>query len=157
MVRELKKVEPFNSIVIVSKIAGFKILKMGFLAQNQKRPSRFCLRSCILIKIIQGNQKKLGADGGRHPFGPWREIHILADSEKKNFAISKISFLVNQYSTIPYWSTIEKNFAPQTHGAVEHFVYVAQTPIFSLETRHSCRDPGLGPRAKLYMAVSTYG
>ena len=83
MVRELKKVEPFNSIVIVSKIAGFKILKMGFLAQNQKRPSRFCLRSCILIKIIQGNQKKLGADGGRHPFGPWREIHILADSEKK--------------------------------------------------------------------------
>ena len=79
------------------------------------------LRSCILIQKIQGNQKQLRAGMGRHPFGPWREIHILADSDKKKFAISKISFLVNQYSTIPYWSTIEKFFAPQTHGAVEHF------------------------------------
>ena len=97
------------------------------------------------------------ANEGRHPFGPQQEIYILADYDNKKYAISKISFPVNQYSAISYWSTIEKFFAPQTHGAVEHFVYVAQTPIFSLETRHSCRDPGLGPRAKLYMAGSTYG
>ena len=81
----------------------------------------------------------------------------LRPSPIKKIAISKISFLVNQYSTIPYWSTVEKFFAHQIHGAEEHFVYMTKNPVFSLETRHSCCDPGLGPTAKLFMVGSTYG
>ena len=87
---------------------------------------------------------------------------VTINTEDYSFAGDNLTYTIDGINEpaqefVTHLPTMEKIFAPQTHGAVGHFVYVAKTPIFSLETRQSCLGLSLGPRAKLYMVGSTYG
>ena len=53
------------------------------------------------IQILYRNHQELGGSGGNGFFFHGSKNHILADFDVKNFAISKISFLVNYLWSIP--------------------------------------------------------
>ena len=100
---------------------------------------------------------KLGGRWGHMVFWDLTENQIFDDFSMRIFPISKISFLVNYYQPRPYRSTIQKISIPQTQGSIKSCVNVVKSHIFRSKTWIGYRDPGFGPRAKLYMAGCTPG
>ena len=64
-----------------------KTLKSGFWQNKQKQSLFYWLAKRGITQTLQGILNFLGAGGGGHTFGPWRKIHVLANSDKKKFAI----------------------------------------------------------------------
>ena len=93
---------------------GKKILKLRFWPNNQKVCFFYWLARRVLPQNLQGNPNFLGAGGGRHSFGPWRKIHVLANSDMKKFAIQKILVCVKYLWSWSYWIKWERFFTPQT-------------------------------------------
>ena len=88
--KRYKKVGSINAYSQKLDFHGKKILKSRFRPNKQKVSCFYWLARRVLTRNLQGNPKFLGAGGGRHTFGPWRKIDVLANSDVKKIAIPKI-------------------------------------------------------------------
>ena len=91
-----------------------KTLKSRFWQNKQNRSFFYWLARSIFTQTLQGFLNFLGAGGGRHTFGPWHRIHVLANSDMKKFAIQKILVCGKHPCSWSYWSKWERFFIPPT-------------------------------------------
>ena len=122
-----------------------QILKIRISGQNQKRVMRFFQILEGFYAYFLGFWSKIGGKGGHMDFFASEVCpnfrHILANFGMKKISNPKILFLRNKYLPIHYWSMIERIFIPQTCGAREKFVWIANNPNFEAQNLNKLLSP----------------